>query len=183
MSTPQSRGADLEKKVAALLRQQGKANVTLNKLFRDKHGNLSEIDVTYGRWPFQHYIECKAYRKDRPVPLEDVAKFKQVLELNNINVNRGTVVTTSTFSPRCQHTGLRLINGTDLKQWEKHVHNRIWFRRSILGACLGSGIVATVYFPEETTAVMLRTKKQGSQWLERGKQYCLQVWQDITAGE
>lgn len=99
-------GAAFENRIASLLQRQGYGStVQTNVLLRDRHNNLSEIDVTYGRWPFKRYVECKAYRRDRPVPLSDVAKFKEVLLLNNISVRHGVVITTSTFSPRCQHTG------------------------------------------------------------------------------
>jgi hypothetical protein len=170
-STPQGRGLALEKRVAKLLRQSRKSNVKSNVLMRDKHGNLSEIDVCYGRWPFKHYIECKAYRKDRPVPLEDVAKFKQVLELNNINTNRGIVVTTSTFSPRCKHIGVRLINGEELSTWERSVRRNIWFRRSILSAFAGSFLVASYCYPNETKDIIDTVKDQSASYYDSSKEY------------
>ena len=166
MATSQAKGLALEKRVASLLRKQGKANVCTNVMMRDHHGNLSEIDVVYGRWPFKHYIECKAYRKDRPVPLEDVAKFKQVLQLNRLNTKRGLVVTTSTFSPRCQHTGIRLINGTELRQWERSVQNTRWFRRSLVGCSLGVVVAASYTYPNETKTILIEANKQSRVFLE-----------------
>jgi hypothetical protein len=153
MSTPQARGDALEKKVANLLRSQGKARVRTNVLLRDAHGNLSEIDVVYGRWPFKHYIECKAYRK-RSVPLEDVAKFKEVLTLHNVSLSRGMLVTTSTFTPRCKHVGVRLMNGEQLQQWEKRIHRQLWVRRTFLGVAVSAVIATAFTYPNETADLL-----------------------------
>ena len=52
-------------------------SLTLLKInLQDKNGNLSEIDIVTG-WLFKTYVECKKY-DSQSVPLEDVAKFKEV---------------------------------------------------------------------------------------------------------
>lgn len=76
----------------------GKWNVKRNLTLIDKFGNISQIDVRYGLF-FKKYIECKNY-SGKPVPLEDVAKFKEVLKLNNIPISRGIFITTSYYVPR-----------------------------------------------------------------------------------
>ena len=84
--TPQVLGKALENRVANILINKGTWGVKQNVIIKDKFGNRSEIDVMYGYWPFKRYIECKAYHKSgKPVPLEDVAKFKEVLSLNRIS--------------------------------------------------------------------------------------------------
>jgi hypothetical protein len=52
-------------------------------ILRDSHGNISEIDVIAGTF-FKTYVECKNYSGS--VPLEAVAKFKEVLSLNGITL-------------------------------------------------------------------------------------------------
>lgn len=81
-----ARGLALELHVANLLRRSGYRNVQMRKLLRDAHGNVSEVDVVCGVWrPL--YVECKNY-SERAVPLEEVAKFKEVLALNRIAPSR-----------------------------------------------------------------------------------------------
>ena len=110
--TPQKLGKALEDRVAAILIKEGTWGVKKNVLIKDRNGNRSEIDVQYGYGPFKRYIECKAYHlSGKPVPLSDVAKFKEVLTQNKISHRKGMLVTTSIFSPRCQHTGIRLVDG------------------------------------------------------------------------
>lgn len=79
----------------------------------DRFGNLSEIDVIGEKrgwlarfWPsiFRRraakvvpwgasslWVECKNYRAGNTVTLDDVAKFKSVLDLNNVPHARGFV--------------------------------------------------------------------------------------------
>ena len=67
--------------------------------------------------PTGRYIECKNYAGS--VPLKDVAKFKEVLALNNIPLKRGLFITTSTFVPRATTIGVTTIDGEALARWEK----------------------------------------------------------------
>lgn len=79
-------GHDFEKRVAAYFRKAGKWNVRQNVVYVDHYGNKSEIDIVYG-FIFKHYVECKTY-SSKPVPLSDVAKFKEVLLLNRLPLDR-----------------------------------------------------------------------------------------------
>jgi hypothetical protein len=88
------KGDQLEYRIVKLYKNLGKWNVRHDVTIVDKFGNKSQIDVTYGLF-FRKYIECKNY--SGPVPLEMVAKFKEVLILNNIPVRRGIFITTSTY--------------------------------------------------------------------------------------
>ena len=156
MSTPQKRGRALEARVAKIARRSGKPAVQRNVFLTDRHGNRSEIDVAYGRWPFRRYIECKAYSKGNSVPLQDVAKFKEVLRLNNIPARHGIVVTTSTFTPRCKHVGVVLVDGVALRAWEHGALRRMLLRRS-LAAAAACGVAALWWY--DTYDVSVASKK------------------------
>lgn len=95
----------------------GKWNVKRSVRIRDGFGNMSEIDITYGvlrRYlpicpaithvdlACSRYIECKAYNSEHLVPLSDVAKFKEVLQLNGISPRKGLFITTSDYVPRAK---------------------------------------------------------------------------------
>ena len=121
----------------------------------DRFGNRSEIDVTYGRWPFRRYIECKAYSKNNPVPLQDVAKFKEVLRLNNIPARHGIVVTTSRFTPRCKHVGVSLVDGNDLRRWERTAFRHMVLRRSLFTAA-ACGAAALLWYDTYDVSVIAR---------------------------
>jgi hypothetical protein len=82
-----NKGDDLEKRVQKILIREGKWNVKRNVILYDRFGNKSEIDVCHGFF-FKRYYECKNYHDGHLVPLNDVAKFKSVLELNDIPVSR-----------------------------------------------------------------------------------------------
>ena len=126
----QRKGIILEKRVAKIFEQEGKRNIQRNVILKDRHGNRSEIDVVFDTYPSwspwkgRKYVECKNYVGS--VPLEDVAKFKAVLELNGIDDSKGIFVTTSKFSPRCAaHAGnIQCIDGDELKRWEKRVKRK-----------------------------------------------------------
>ena len=172
-STPQQRGAALENRVAQLLMKSGESNVKTNVMLRDANNNISEIDVVYGRWPFKKYVECKSYLK-KSVPLEDVAKFKEVLRLQNINISRGMLVTNSKFTPRCASTGIRLINGTQLKQWEARVQRNFWMKRSILTVTCTGLLAATYIYPKETKEIGLKVMKECQQQCNQMYKWCIQ---------
>jgi hypothetical protein len=126
--TTKEKGDALEQRVALLLTKDGKWAVRHNVQLRDSHGNLSQVDVCYGLF-YRRYIECKNYAPSRPVGLEEVSKFKAVLELNGISASRGMVVTTGRFSPRCSTIGLKCVDGAQLNLWEERVRQR-WIRRA-----------------------------------------------------
>lgn len=138
------KGKALEARVAKLLRREGRWRVRTNVMVADRFGNTSELDVTHGLL-LRHAIECKNYAR-RSVPLEDVAKFKEVLRLNGIPTSRGTFVTTSTFSPRARHIGVRCIDGTELVAWERRALVKCVLRRGIY-ISIAAGAVAMAYDP------------------------------------
>jgi len=106
------KGHAFEEEVVQLLRAMGHRNVVPNYRLKDSNGNLSEIDVVTG-WVFKTYVECKKY-DSKSVPLEDVAKFKEVLRMNGISSRRGLFVTNSKYSPRATEVGIRTIDGMQL---------------------------------------------------------------------
>jgi len=107
----------LEQRVATALRNYGRKRVKTNTILTDGHGNKSEIDVCCGII-FTMYVECKEYHGHN-VPLEDVAKFKSVLELNNLPLSRGLFVTTSDYTPRARFLGIKTMNGDEFVEYEK----------------------------------------------------------------
>lgn len=132
---PRNDGKKLEEQVASLLRKEGFRDVQLNTRVKDANGNWSEIDVIgknrslinrfftipaylpYGAR--QIFVECKQYNPDLRVSLGDVSKFKEVLQLNKININQGLFVTTSTYVPRAGTIGIRTVDGSQLKRWNR----------------------------------------------------------------
>jgi hypothetical protein len=94
----------------------------------DRFGDKSEIDVVYGLF-WKRYIECKTY-SSKLVPLSDVAKFKEVLQLNKIPIERGIVITTGDYAPRCRNIGIECWDGRDFQKQER---KWIWIRRARVG--------------------------------------------------
>lgn len=138
-----AKGGALEARLAKLLAAGGAWNVRTNVRVRDGHGNLSEIDVRSGLLRHTYY-ECKAYGADHSVPLEDVAKFKEVLRLLGVSPSRGVFVTTSTYSPRATTIGIRTVDGTQLREWERRVARwraARWLARAAVLATLLAGAV------------------------------------------
>jgi Restriction endonuclease len=123
--TTKSKGDALELRVANLLKKEGRWRVKHNVTLKDANGNRSQIDVVYGLLPpLRTYVECKAYSAENKVPLEDVAKFKEVLALNGISPARGLFITTSDYTPRALTTGIKTLDGKQLKEWERRVKGR-----------------------------------------------------------
>ena len=118
------KGDRLEKRIVNLYKKLGKWNVKHDVTLIDKFGNKSQIDVVYGLF-FKRYIECKNYSD--AVPLEMVAKFKEVLNLNKIPLRRGIFITTSTYTPRATTIGIRTIDGAQLAALER---GAIWINIS-----------------------------------------------------
>eukprot|EP00658_Telonema_sp_P-2_P020004 TRINITY_DN17871_c0_g1_i2.p1 TRINITY_DN17871_c0_g1~~TRINITY_DN17871_c0_g1_i2.p1 ORF type:complete len:230 (+),score=40.63 TRINITY_DN17871_c0_g1_i2:242-931(+) len=127
----QAKGHAFEQRVAKLLTRMGYRNVQLNNRLKDSNGNTSEIDITGRRWLRTFYVECKNYNT-KTVPLEDVAKFKEVLKLNRISPSRGIFVTNSTYSPRATEIGIRTIDGQELRRLTR----KYSVRRSVVGRFL-----------------------------------------------
>jgi restriction endonuclease Mrr len=137
-ATTAQKGDALEKRVIRLLKRLGKMNIKSNVIIKDAFGNISEIDVMYGIFS-KTYIECKNY--SAPVPLKDVAKFKEVLALNGIPLERGLFVTTSTFVPRAETIGVRLVNGKQLRAWERRSYVYALIKQLLKLALIAGGAV------------------------------------------
>jgi hypothetical protein len=110
------KGLSFEKRIVKMFKRLGYWNVKHNVTLRDKFGNISQIDLTFGFFR-TFYVECKAY--ENSVKLEEVAKFKEVLNLNGIPLSRGIFITTSSFVPRAKTIGVKTIDGVELKELEK----------------------------------------------------------------
>lgn len=139
-----AKGEALERRVAATLARLGKPNIRTNVLLRDANGNLSEVDVVYGRWR-RYFVECKAYAPAYPVPLDDVAKFKEVMSLHGVPLRRGLFVTTSSYSPRALTAGIKTLDGKQLAAWEAYSRRVRTLRRGAWAGigltCLGLGAI------------------------------------------
>lgn len=125
--TSYDKGQALEARVEELFRNLGWKHVERNVRVKDERGLWSELDVVAGRW-FKIYIECKNF--DKPIPLEEVAKFKEVLRLNSIPLWRGLFVTAGTYGPRSTYTGVRTWDGEQLERWESRAAVISFLRRS-----------------------------------------------------
>lgn len=134
--TSKQKGDLLEARVATLFRKQGKWNVQVNKRLVCPKGNHSQIDVTYGLWT-PTYIECKNYTS-RLVPLEDVAKFKEVLIQNEIPLKEGIFITTSKFSKRALETGICCIDGQGLEELEMKTQRFLYLKPLVMVMVFGS---------------------------------------------
>eukprot|EP01138_Halocafeteria_seosinensis_P007593 gb/GECG01007761.1/.p1 GENE.gb/GECG01007761.1/~~gb/GECG01007761.1/.p1 ORF type:complete len:292 (+),score=21.96 gb/GECG01007761.1/:1-876(+) len=177
MTTTQ-KGDILEQRVLRILKNEGRSNIK-NKLFlKDANGNRSEIDLCYGRL-FKTYVECKNY-SGRPVPLHDVAKFKEVLQLNNIPLSRGIFVTTSTYSPRATTVGVKTVDGKQLKEWET-ISRRRARQRAIRYAVCTIAAIATFSIHQAPFLIevfALEKTTIGSYWLTLHES-CLQYWETL----
>jgi hypothetical protein len=138
MKTSADIGRALETRVARVLQWEGWRPVRRNVRVRDSHGHWSELDVVAGRWWRKLYVECKAYAPDRPVPLEDVAKFREVLRLLGVPPGRGLFVTTSSFSPRALTVGVRTVDGAAFLVWEARARRWRWLRAARRVALVGT---------------------------------------------
>ena len=147
--TAKERGDVLEIRVQRLLSRAGHLRVRRNLQLRDKAGNLSQVDLAYGLlWPV--FVECKNYSKSS-VPLEDAAKFKEVLRLHGLPPSRGLLVTTGTFSPRALTTGLRTIDGEQLRAWERRSY--FWQRlRWIATALVLAGLAGAAVIGDDNSS-------------------------------
>ncbi len=127
--TAKEKGDRLEWRVVNLYKKLGKWNVKHDVTLKDKNGNTSQIDVVYGLL-YRKYVECKNY--SGPVPLEMVAKFKEVLQLNGISPRRGVFITTSTYAPRSTTIGIKTIDGTQLQRMERNAFNTYVTKRILM---------------------------------------------------
>jgi len=79
-------------------------------------------------------------KKNSTFPLQEVSKFAEVLRQNHIPLSSGLFVTTSRFLPRCQHVGIKLIDGQQLAALEARAHYAViygaikWILAGVLAA-------------------------------------------------
>ena len=139
-ATAKQRGDALEMRVQRLLLRAGHWRVRRNLQLRDAAGNLSQVDLAYGLLR-PVFVECKNYSKSS-VPLEDAAKFKEVLRLHGLPPARGLLVTTGTFSPRALTTGVRTIDGEQLRAWERRSYTWQRLRWVAAAVLLSAGVAA-----------------------------------------
>jgi hypothetical protein len=151
--TMRAKGDELEARVATALRRWGgRADVGVH--VTDTNGNRSELDVVAFRrgwlWGWQRtlVVECKHYAADHTIPLEAVAKFKEVLTVNRVPLGRGVFVTTSSFTPRALHCGVATVDGKQLPAWLRNqvrANARHWALRALLrSALLAVGALAAL---------------------------------------
>jgi hypothetical protein len=141
------KGDAFEIKIEKLFKRLGKWNVKRNVILFDRFGNQSQIDLTFGLFR-KTYVECKNYSDS--VPLEMVAKFKEVLNLNRISTKRGLFITSSSFVPRATTIGIKTIDGKELESMEKQAHRKIWTRRLLFFGIIS---LITLEFVTETTSI------------------------------
>jgi len=141
------------------------------------YGCCTEIDVVTG-WVFKTYVECKKY-DSKSVPLEDVAKFKEVLRMNGISSRRGLFVTNSKYSPRATEVGIRTIDGMQLDALRSRYLGKrtVWGRRLVGGSalCAGTYILATGL----QQAGLAKSSKDWDKWMSGHNS---RAWQQHTTG-
>jgi restriction endonuclease Mrr len=137
------KGLSFEKRIVKMFKRLGYWNVKHNVTLRDKFGNISQIDLTFGLFR-TFYVECKAY--ENSVKLEEVAKFKEVLNLNGIPLSRGIFITTSSFVPRAKTIGVKTIDGVELKELEKKSKRKSRTKFVILCLILCFMVYATINY-------------------------------------
>ena len=85
-------GRRFENYVYQLYSDLGRSNMKINQRFpprRRTKRNKIQVDVMYGSWPFQHYVECKYHRNDSIVTLRYVERFFEDLYLLKISSKKG----------------------------------------------------------------------------------------------
>jgi len=124
------------------------------------------------------YIECKAYKETKKVPLSDVAKFKEVLTLNNISHAR-IFITTSTYSPRANKIGIKCIDGSQLKRLERWSYVQMLFRWTfyvLVSMEALHSVYIYIYYPKEFLIYKKKWKDFGATLFSRFSQWLTQNW-------
>lgn len=92
------------------------------------------------------WVECKAYAEGRSVPLEDVAKFREVLRQHGKPPGAGVFVTTARYTPRAAAVGVPLVDGAQLRQWERAAKaSRSVPRRVAAGGARFAGVLVVAW--------------------------------------
>ncbi|MBU0665956.1 MAG: restriction endonuclease [Nanoarchaeota archaeon] len=133
----QEKGFVFEKFIVEMLKDLGKKNIQHNQQKKKKRifgeDLRFQIDITYGVFR-KHYVECK-YKEKNNVGLEDVAKFRSVLEIMEIPYNRGLMVTNKYYTERAKYYAkknhIKLYNRNDLMSW-------CWKRKKFVEKIIGT---------------------------------------------
>lgn len=102
------------------------------------------------------------------MPLEDVAKFREVLRQHGRSPTEGLFVTTATFTPRASATGVPLLDGSALRAREKRARSAARRRvgRRVTAALLLGGAayvaLADVDVLDDAAAAVERTLPAGA---------------------
>jgi restriction system protein len=118
---------EFEEIIGELFREK-KYQVELTKQTKDNGYDLIAIKII-DSLPIKFLIECKRHRIDRPVGIQIIRSFNDVI--NSENANKGILVTTSYFSPAAiekqQKTQykLDLKSRLDILNWiSEYYHNK-----------------------------------------------------------
>ncbi|MFB9865654.1 restriction endonuclease [Rufibacter immobilis] len=98
--------------VVAELLQAKNFHVQLTQQTRDGGYDIIALQEI-GGFPFKMLVECKRYRRDRPVGVEFIRSFMDVI--NEENANKGVIVTTSYFSPEAHKREAKAPHRLELK--------------------------------------------------------------------
>ena len=77
------------------------------------------------------YIECKNY--EHKVPLEEVAKFKEVVSQNHIPKRKCLFVYKNELTERCKHIGIKTVKYSSLRN---KVIMTVWGKRAVFTAAV-----------------------------------------------
>ncbi len=105
------RPRDFEEVIAELFRSQG-FQIELTKQTKDGGYDIIAIQEL-GSFNNRYLVECKRYAKNRPVGIEIVRSFMDVIDQNDSN--KGIICTTSYFSPEVVKRQLATPYGLELR--------------------------------------------------------------------
>lgn len=103
---------EFEEVISELLRKQG-FETQLTKQTRDNGFDIIAIQHIAGHYPIKFLVECKRFRLDRPVGVNIIRSFSDVIKSEN--ANRGIIATTSYFSPEATKRELQTPYLLDLR--------------------------------------------------------------------
>lgn len=133
---------NLEESVEAIFRERGYQTSRGQKI-KGRSGLYSEIGVMARRTGATLAIDCKNYAKDRKVGAEEIREF--IAKLDNLDIARGLVVTTSDFSREASEVAnnsrgskqVDLWNGSDfMDQYQEVMLGRSRGDGQIIESCL-----------------------------------------------
>ncbi|WP_190300528.1 restriction endonuclease [Rufibacter hautae] len=98
--------------VVAELLQAKNFHVQLTQQTRDGGYDIIALQEI-GGFPIKMLVECKRYRRDRPVGVEFIRSFMDVI--HEEDANKGVIVTTSYFSPEAHKREAKAPHRLELK--------------------------------------------------------------------